>query len=156
MINKEIIDVLVIGLDNLRFAFPVQMIDSVIMAQEITPADNNKGVIIGIINLHGEIIPVISLRRRFSLPDTTLNAEDFFTIMAFKHLKIAIITDIIHGVESLKTASIRNYKEIVPGMNELEFYSDSDGLYYIYNTENLLSQTEEEDVRKLIAEDVKY
>lgn len=155
MINKEIIDVLVIGLDNLRFAFPVQMIDSVIMAQEIIPADNNKGVIIGIINLHGEITPVISLRRRFSLPDRDILAENFFTILTFKHLKIAIIADMILGVVSVEKGSIRTYKEIVPGMSELEFYSDSEGIYYIYNTENLLSQTEEEEVRKMIVEDVK-
>ena len=40
-------------------------------------------------------------------------------------------------------------------MSELEFYSDSEGIYYIYNTENLLSQAEEEEVRKMIVEDVK-
>lgn len=155
MMNKENITVLVIGLDNLKFAFPVKMVDSIIMAQEVTPGDNTKSFICGIINLRGEIIPVISLRRRFSLPDRDILSENFFTILAFKHLKIAIIADMIFGVESVEKGSIRTYKEIMPGMSELEFYSDSDGIYYIYNTENLLSQAEEEEVRKMIVEDVK-
>lgn len=89
--NKENITVLVIGLDNLKFAFPVKMVDSIIMAQEVTSGDNTKSFICGIINLRGEIIPVISLRRRFSLPDRDILSENFFTILAFKHLKIAII-----------------------------------------------------------------
>ena len=73
------------------------MVDSIIMAQEVTPGDNTKSFICGIINLRGEIIPVISLRRRFSLPDRDILSENFFTILAFKHLKIAIIADMIFG-----------------------------------------------------------
>lgn len=151
--SKEKIDVLIINVDNHKFAFPIEMVEGVIMAQEITPSDDAKGVMTGVINFHGDIIPVFSLRRRFSLPEVSISPDNLFTILSFKKMEIAVIADSILGIKSIDKSLIRDYKEIVPGMSELEFYSDTQGIYYIYNTENLLSPTEEEKVRK-INEDV--
>lgn len=152
--NQDQLNVLLITISDLKFSFPVDMINRVILAQEITPYNNSEGNVMGLINLHGEVIPVVSLRRRFSLPETDLTSSSFFLIISFKSIKVALIADCIEGLEVINMSDIKFYKDILPGMSELEFFTKSDCIYYIYNAENLLSKEEEETVRNLYSNEV--
>lgn len=152
--NQDQLNVLLITISDLKFSFPVDMINRVILAQEITPYNNSEGNVMGLINLHGEVIPVVSLRRRFSLPETDLTSSCFFLIISFKSIKVALIADSIEGLEVINKSDIKFYKDILPGMSELEFFTKSDCIYYIYNAENLLSKEEEETVRNLYSNEV--
>ncbi|MDD2490573.1 MAG: chemotaxis protein CheW [Bacteroidales bacterium] len=147
--NQDNLTVLLIGIANLNFSFPVEMIERVILAQDISPCDNTNSLVIGVINIHSEIIPVISLRKRFSLPEIEIKSDNFLVILSFKNIKIAIIADSVSGIINILRSDIREYTEILPGMSELQFVTHSDGIYYIYNSENLLSTTEEESIRDL-------
>ena len=147
--NQDQVSVLLINISDLKFSFPVEIINRVILSQEIIPVGNTNGIVKGLINLHGEVIPVVYLRKRFSLPETKITSENLFLILSFKNLTVAIIADSVEGVEMLNKSDIKLYKEILPGMSELEFFTKNEGIYYIYNTENLLSAEEEEDVRNL-------
>ena len=152
--NQDQLNVLLITISDLKFSFPVDMINRVILAQEIIPYNNPEGNVMGLINLHGEVIPVVSLRRRFSLPETDLTSSSFFLIISFKSIKVALIADCIEGLEVINMSDIKFYKDILPGMSELEFFTKSDCIYYIYNAENLLSKEEEETVRNLYSNEV--
>ena len=147
--NQENLTILLISIANLNFSFPVEMIERVILAQDISPCVNTNSLVIGVINIHSEIIPVISLRKRFSLPEIEIKADNFLVILLFKNIKIAIIADSVSGIINISKSEIREYKEILPGMSELQFVTHSDGIYYIYDSENLLSTAEEESIRYL-------
>jgi purine-binding chemotaxis protein CheW len=145
--NKDLIRILHITVAELNFSFPVEIVDRVLQAQEISPSDTNEGIMKGLINLHGEIIPVISLRRRFSLPELDITPDNLLVILSFRNIKVAIIADTALGVTEIKREEIKRCKEILPGMSELEIFTRPDGIYYIYDAETLLSQEEEENVR---------
>ncbi len=145
--NQDQFTVLLINISDLKFSFPVEIINRVILSQEIVPTDNSEGIVKGLINLHGEVIPVVSLRKRFSLPETEITSDNVFLILSFKNLTVAIIADSVEGVEVLNKSDVKLYKEILPGMSELEFFTKEEGIYYIYNAENLLSAEEETSVR---------
>ena len=67
---------------------------------------------------------------------------------------IPLIADCIEGLEVINMSDIKFYKDILPGMSELEFFTKADCIYYIYNAENLLSKEEEETVRNLYSNEV--
>ena len=54
-------------LGDLLFGVPVQLVQEVVRPQEITPVQLSSPVIAGLINLRGQILTAIDLRRRLSM-----------------------------------------------------------------------------------------
>jgi purine-binding chemotaxis protein CheW len=55
-------------LDGLLFGIPVLRVQEVIRFQEMTPVPLSPSVVSGLINLRGQIVTAIDLRRRLDLP----------------------------------------------------------------------------------------
>ncbi len=56
------------GIGEDRFALDIMMVQEIISKPEITTLPNAPDFIEGVINLRGDIIPVIELRKRYSIP----------------------------------------------------------------------------------------
>ena len=60
-------------LDGLLFGIEVEGIQEILCDQEITPVPLASPIVVGLINLRGQIITAIDLRRRLGLKDRTAN-----------------------------------------------------------------------------------
>ncbi len=68
-------------LDGLNHALPLINVKKVIRAVEITPLYKNN--MLGVIQMEGEIIPIINIRAALNLPSHELELED--SILIFKN-----------------------------------------------------------------------
>ncbi len=59
---------IVFTLDEQRYALHLSAVERVICVVEITPLPKAPEIVLGIINVGGQIIPVIDMRKRFRLP----------------------------------------------------------------------------------------
>lgn len=66
-----------------NYAIPILEIHEIIRMQTITNVPNTRACVLGVINLRGQIIPILSLRERLGLPDSTPT----------KHTRIVVVTD---------------------------------------------------------------
>lgn len=140
-------DLLVFMVRDIRFAIPAVLLDHVVRMVAITPVPEAPSGVIGIINYHGEILPVFSLRVFFSLPVTVPKLSDFLLITR-KNRNFAIIAEHIEGVFR-PSKEIVSPDSIIPGINGISgIYRCSDGLLVLTNPDDLLN-LEEEEIKKL-------
>lgn len=59
---------LLFSLDDLRFALPLEQVREMVRAVAITPLSGAPGVVEGIVDIRGTVMPVLDLRARFGLP----------------------------------------------------------------------------------------
>ena len=64
--SKQYIDVMI---NNEQYGIDINFIDNIVRMQRITRVPKAQDYFPGVINLRGEIIPVMSLRRRFGFED---------------------------------------------------------------------------------------
>lgn len=87
-------------IDNQLLAIPLTVVDRIVRAVEVTPLRKAPEVFLGIIDYHGTVMPVLSLRKRLGFPERSLSASDRFMIVQTSSRKLAVVVDEIHQVIS--------------------------------------------------------
>jgi purine-binding chemotaxis protein CheW len=148
---KELNQLLVFTIDKHEYALPYSVIDRVVQAVEITPLPNATENIMGIINVHGFVIPVINLRKKMGVSDKELELSDKFIIIRIREHSVGLIADKIHGMIEIKENQLVLIKNIVPssklfsGTLKLE-----NNLLLIYDADEFLSAKEKTNLQKIL------
>jgi hypothetical protein len=72
--------ILVFSLDEPLYALPLSSVERVVPAVEITPLPKAPEFVLGVINVHGQVIPVMDIRQRLRLPTRPVGLEDRFIL----------------------------------------------------------------------------
>ena len=141
-------------LDQQRYALPYIAVKRVVRAMEITYLPKASLDILGIINIQGQLIPVLNLRKRFGMPERELELQHYFVICQAKHHLIAFIVDSAEGLQSCERHDIFPTNEIMPGGIEYidNLIKRKDGLILILDPENFLTNHEQKALDSLIIE----
>ena len=105
MLMKEI---LVFTLQDQRFAIELASAERVIWAVEITPIPKAPPQVAGAINLYGQVIQVINLRKAFGYPDREMELSDQMVVCKLGEFTAAFWVDSVEGI------SCYNENDIVP------------------------------------------
>jgi purine-binding chemotaxis protein CheW len=79
--------------DDQKYALPLEIVDRVVRAVEVTPLPEAPPVVAGIFNLHGRPVPVVDLRRRFRLPERAIDVDDHFIVAQSSTMLVAFPVD---------------------------------------------------------------
>jgi len=135
---------LIFTLDDQRYALRLATVARVVRAAAITALPKAPEIALGVLDLQGEIIPVIDLRRRFRLPARELRCSDQFVIARANALTVALPVD---GVESVLAGSdepVIAPDAILGGTGLLEGVTRTEqGLVLIHDLAQLLFPEEE-------------
>lgn len=98
---------IVVKLGNEQYGIDIQYIDNIVRMQRITRVPKAQSYFNGVINIRGEIIPVMSLRLKFGLePDEITNASRIIIIKLEPQAAIGIIVDEVKEVVTLEDENI--------------------------------------------------
>jgi len=109
---------LVLRLDHRRYALPLSVVERVIRAVDVTPLPRAPLTVRGAINVHGHVLPVLSLRRRFGLPDREVMPTDVFVLARAAHRRVALIVDEPEGVLEPQEDPITASAQITHGLTQ--------------------------------------
>jgi purine-binding chemotaxis protein CheW len=142
------LQLVVFTLDAQFYALELATVHRVVRAMELTPLPNAPAVILGIINVQGELMPVISLRHRFRLPERTVSLSDQLIIANMttqaRTRKIALVVDAVIDVRLVAEASVLDGKQIASDLEYVQgIVKVADGLILIHNLARCLSLPEE-------------
>lgn len=127
-------------LDEQRYAIPVCQVERVVRAVEVTPVPDRPGIMIGIINLGGVIIPVINFRKRLHLPARAMDISDQFVIAKTTTLTVALVVDAVEGVVCAQEPKVTEREDIFPGLGILQgVLKTDDRILLIRNLEDVLA-----------------
>jgi purine-binding chemotaxis protein CheW len=98
---------IVVRLGSEQYGIDIQYVDNIVRQQRVTRVPKAQHYFKGVINLRGEIIPVMSLRLKFDLePDEYTNATRIIIIKLEPQSAIGIIVDEVKDVVTLSEDAI--------------------------------------------------
>jgi purine-binding chemotaxis protein CheW len=101
---KQYIDVMI---NNEQYGIDINFIDNIVRMQRITRVPKAQDYFPGVINLRGEIIPVMSLRRRFGFEDDVFTPKTRILILKPEpQASIGFIVDEVKEVINIKEEEI--------------------------------------------------
>ena len=145
------ITVVPFDLDELHFGLHARAVERIVPAMEVEELPGAPAIILGIINLRGNIVPVLSLRKRFGLPERDFAITDQFilaTIFASAQSqatsrRVALAVDSVRVVVELPAGSFVPALSVVPGLEYIEGVARMpDGLLLIQDLDRCLSFSE--------------
>ncbi|MDP4174791.1 MAG: chemotaxis protein CheW [Bacteroidota bacterium] len=131
-------------LDDRTYALHLDNVERIIHAVEITPLPKAPEIVLGIINLHGEVIPVVNIRKRFSLPEKRLSIHDQIIVVNVQGRKMAFIADSAPGYKEIPTGKIVQDKKIWNGIEYIDGVVELSGDLVLINNLNKFLLLEEE------------
>jgi purine-binding chemotaxis protein CheW len=143
MTADEPMHLVVFRLDDQRYALPLPAVERVVRAVEVTPLPGAPAIVLGAIDAGGCIVPVLSLRRRFFLPEREIGPADHFLIAHTVRRVVALLIDEAHGVIAHRPSAVVGSHRIVPGLEQFQGVVQlDDGLVLIHDLEKFLSLDE--------------
>jgi purine-binding chemotaxis protein CheW len=108
-------------LNGQRYALPLEIVERVTRAVEVTPLPEAPPVILGIINLQGEVVPVVDLQTRFRHPPREIRVTDHFIVAESAHGLVALPVDEAVGLLRDTSGEQVSATEVMP---DLSYVSD--------------------------------
>jgi len=137
--------------ERLVFAIPIKVVQQCIQIIEILPVPDFPQYISGIINILGEVIPVIHLRILFGLSEKEIELSDQMIIVTSRERSFALLVDSVSEIkeimeeEVVKFEMIKYGKKYVSGVIKLE-----DGMVLINNVDLFLDENELKELENAI------
>ncbi|MGQ9823738.1 MAG: chemotaxis protein CheW [Desulfotomaculales bacterium] len=85
-------------LNDQQYALPIHQTQEIVSMTNITKVPNTKHYVEGIINLRGNIIPVVNMNRRLNLPVSEYTEATRIIVVEWKGQKVGIIVDNVSEV----------------------------------------------------------
>ncbi len=155
-LRKQSNQYVVFSLDGQRYALHLSDVERIIRVVEITSLPKAPDIVLGIVNVEGQIIPVVNIRKRFRLPKRELNLSDVLIIAQIPRRTVALVADDVSGVIEGSGQDITEAKEILPRMEYVKgVVKLKDGMILINDLENFLSLEEEKALDDAMAKKLK-
>jgi purine-binding chemotaxis protein CheW len=137
-------------LDGQPYALPLASVQQVVRMVEVVPLPKTPEIVLGVINLHGKIVPVLNLRKRFGLQDGEASLSDHLIIADTARRRVALVVDAVTGVLEKSTADITNPDNMVSGTKYVEGIAKlEEGMLFIHNLDRFLSCEEEIQIEEI-------
>lgn len=136
-----------------RFAALLPDVIEVLRATAISRLPKTPPVIEGVINLRGDITPVLDIRSRFGLPERAVEPADQLLIVRTGDRVAALRVDRTIDLVELDRNELQEAKDIHPHPAHVKGVAKlSDGLVIIYDLEAFLTQAETEELDQAVTE----
>jgi purine-binding chemotaxis protein CheW len=102
-------------LESEEFACDINDVREVLKMIRVTPLPRSLDFVEGVINLRGEVIPVIDLRKRFGLPKMERTDENRIIIVEVDDRMVGLIVDSVTEVIRISNTHIQDAPDQVAG-----------------------------------------
>ena len=81
-----------------EFALPFAVVSQVVRAVAVSATSDMPPFSCGMVDIRGDVVPVIDVRKRFSLPERSLAPADHFIVAHTPKRTLVLWVDMVHGV----------------------------------------------------------
>lgn len=142
---------LIFVLDDPRYALELETVERVVRAVEITRLPDMPPTFLGVINVQGQVTPVVDMRGRLGLPPRELTPEDRFVLARTSRQLVALVVDDIHELRAVEEDALAQAKAALPTGGLLRGVATiDDDLVLICDLEQFLSLDEEAALSRVL------
>jgi len=133
------IEVIEFLLAHERYAVASEHVREVYPLEELTPLPCTPAFVLGIVNLHGEILSVIDIKKFFDLPEKGLTDFNKVIVLESEGMAFGILADAISGVRRILRADIQPSLPTLTGIREDYLLGVTEERVVILDAEKLLN-----------------
>ncbi len=145
-------------LEGETYGMDIAYVNSIEHEQQIVRVPNSSDIIKGIVNLRGEIIPVIDLRVKFKVENTNKQVNTELVVINLETNKIALEVDAVEEIQNIDADDIVEMPVIAKG-DDIDYFENvakvGDKLIIMINPINILSKDEAIKVKKIVDDSAK-
>jgi purine-binding chemotaxis protein CheW len=146
--DAELIQLVTFSIGEEEFGVDILKVQEIIRTMEITKVPKAPAFVEGVINLRGNVIPIIDLRRRFGLATRDHDKHTRIIVIEINNMIVGFIVDSVSEVLRIPANTVEPPPPVVSGL-ESEYISGvgklEDRLLILLDLNRLLSN-EEKDV----------
>ncbi|HLR63382.1 MAG TPA: chemotaxis protein CheW [Lentibacillus sp.] len=149
----ESIKVVVFRMGEQRYGVDIQNVLGIEKLQTITNVPQTSAFIKGVINLRGDITPLIDLKERLQLGKTEHAEETRILIVNMHDIQVGLIIDAATDVMDIDLSSVEPAPEVINGVNESFLRGVAkleDNLLILLDLEHILNLDEVNEVSEII------
>lgn len=127
--------------DHQYFAVPIDVVNRIIGIQEITNIPKQQNYLIGVINLRGQIVPIVDFRLRMSFEATEYNERTTIIITEKDNILIGYIVDDVNevlAIDESKISVLSDKKNTLANELVRGFYKTNDKIIKILDFANII------------------
>jgi purine-binding chemotaxis protein CheW len=148
------VQVVAFSLDGDRYAVPLTAAERVLPMVAISPLPGAPEVVLGAVNLHGDVVAVLDIRRRLGLGAGEMGPSARLLVGRTERRVIALPADAVEGVLEIATAAIVPPESMLPGLEHVSGVVPlADGLLLIHDLDSFFSIDEERQLAEAVSEE---
>jgi len=108
-------EILLYYIDDMLYGIEIQYITEIIGIQPITVIPNVPAFIKGVINIRGQVVPVISIRHKINQPEIPYNDKTCIIVVELNDLTVGLIVDRVREITNVlptDTCSAPDFKSV--------------------------------------------
>ena len=134
---------LLFSLDSRQFALPLERVREVVHAVEITPLAGAPGVVEGVVDVRGTVVPVLDARARFRLPARPVRLADHLILAEGAGRLVALRVDRVLDTHEVPAESMTAANPNDASMAHLAGVATlEDGMVLVHDLDAFLTQAE--------------
>jgi purine-binding chemotaxis protein CheW len=146
--NRKAVQYVIFSVSGEKFGVSISKVSIVERVRNITRVPSAPKYIKGLINLRGEIIPVMSLRLKLGLPEVDFDDKTRIIFFKTKELSIGVIVDSVDKVVSINLDEIESANTVYD--REISNYAEGiakieGSLITLINFEELIAELVEQE-----------
>jgi purine-binding chemotaxis protein CheW len=149
-INGDNVEILEFTLAYENYGIEAAYVREVYPLTEITPVPCTPAFILGIINIRGQILSVIDLKKFFGLPEKGLTDLNKVIIIHNEQMEFGILADVVDGVSLISVNEIQQSLPTLTGISEQYLKGITGRRLIILDAEKILN-----DRKLLVHDDIK-
>jgi purine-binding chemotaxis protein CheW len=131
-------DIVIFYIDKQELAIDLWKVKRIIWAVEVTAVPETVKNLMGMINLEGEVIPLINSRRVLGLKEREIELSDQFIICMIANKTLALWADDVRGVESYSKEDLIPAKDFFVEAEADYVLKREDKIIPLYNWEHFI------------------
>lgn len=117
----EYVKFLVFKSDGILFGIDISNVIEIIINKNITHVPMTPPYVIGVINLRGQVIPIMDMRRKMNKPDVEYDDDACIIVLDYMSTRIGVFVEGVAyvadvDIETATENSLRNKEKFIKGM----------------------------------------
>lgn len=106
VVDNKIVELVAFNLNDENYAIEIKYIQEIIRMQEITDVPHSETYLLGVINLRGQVIPVIDLKKKFNLGCYADSGSTRIIVVETDEFVVGMVVDSVSEVLRLDRGQI--------------------------------------------------
>jgi purine-binding chemotaxis protein CheW len=133
------IEVITFTLAAETYGIEAAFVREVYLLRDFTPLPGVPPYIFGIINVRGQILPVVDLKKFFDLPEKGLGELNKVIILRNRQMEYGILADVVEGTQTVALEDILSSPPTVTGIGEKYLKGVTKEHIMVLDAESILS-----------------